>query len=87
MTGNVSAQSGVLFFPVLARLKTKPNGHDFCVADYSSDRIVFHVENRPAEVVALVSSFHPSCIYSVLTTTLSLSSFVSVPLRNLTLLY
>jgi len=47
------SQSGVLFFPVLARLKTKPNGHDFCVADYSPDRIVFHVENKPAELVAL----------------------------------
>jgi hypothetical protein len=47
-----------LFFPVLARLQTKPNGHDFCVADYSPDRIVFHVENKPAEFVALVSSFH-----------------------------
>ncbi|KAF8726422.1 hypothetical protein AX14_007894 [Amanita brunnescens Koide BX004] len=47
------SQAGVLFFPILSNLKTKPNGREFCVADYSQDRIVFHIENGPNDVVAL----------------------------------
>jgi hypothetical protein len=47
------SQPGVLFFPVLARLKTQPNNRDYCVADYSPGRIVFHIENAQNEVVAL----------------------------------
>ena len=54
---DVSAQSGVLFFPDLAKLRTQPNGQDYCVADYSPNRIVFHIENKSSEVVAVVSSF------------------------------
>lgn len=47
------SQAGVLFFPNLSRLQTKPNGRENCVADYAADRIVFHIENGPREVVGL----------------------------------
>ena len=43
--------TGVLYFPNRAKL-TSP-----CVADYSTDRIVFYPKGREAEVIALVSLF------------------------------
>jgi hypothetical protein len=47
-----------LFFTALARLQTKPDGSRNCVAIYSQDNIVFHIEGAVDEVVALVSSSH-----------------------------
>jgi hypothetical protein len=56
---DASGQTGFLFFRLLARLKTQPDGDKHCVADYSSERIVFHIEDEPKDVVALVSPPFP----------------------------
>ncbi|KAI0275512.1 hypothetical protein BGY98DRAFT_992371 [Russula aff. rugulosa BPL654] len=53
---------GFLFFTDLWKLKTKPNGRENCVANYTSDRIVFHIEGKPDDVVARVSPGLP-CPY------------------------
>jgi hypothetical protein len=75
-------RSGIMFFPDLALLKSKPNGSDNCVANYSPDRILFHIENKENEFVALVSSSHVvSFTSSVLTITSSSSSSVSVSVK------
>ena len=47
-----------MFFRDITRLKTQPNNRDYCVANYNSDRIVFHIEKAENEFVALVSSSH-----------------------------
>jgi hypothetical protein len=53
-----------LFFTDLAMLKTKPDGHKYCVASYTSDKIVFHIEGEPDKVVARVSPGFPCpCIF------------------------
>lgn len=64
MTG--SAQPGVLLFRDLARLTTQPDSRRGCqcVADYTSDRMKFYIENEPDNIVALVSRRFPCpCIY------------------------
>jgi len=59
-----SAQLGVLSYTDVAKLHTRPNGSEHCVANYSPDRIVFHIEGKPNEVVAQVSLGFPCpCIY------------------------
>jgi hypothetical protein len=78
----LSAQSGIMFFPNLTRLKSKPDGQRDCVANYSPDRILFHIENAVDEVVAVVSSSHVLAFtFSVLKITLSSSSSVSVSVK------
>ncbi|KAI0275513.1 hypothetical protein BGY98DRAFT_1098835 [Russula aff. rugulosa BPL654] len=49
---NIS-QSGVMFFTDLEKLKTKPNNRENCVANYTKERIVFHIQNAENEFVAL----------------------------------
>ncbi|KAF8726423.1 hypothetical protein AX14_007895 [Amanita brunnescens Koide BX004] len=53
------SQPGVLLFRDLARLTTQPDSRRGCqcVADYTSDRIKFHIENEPDNIVAL---FYPT---------------------------
>jgi hypothetical protein len=77
---DASAQSGFLFFRVLSRLKTQPDGGKHCVANYTSDRVVFHIEGKPDDVVALVSpvSSFRAFTPSILTNTPSCSSSVSL---------
>jgi hypothetical protein len=71
-----------MFFTNLERLKSKPNGRDDCVANYSPDRILFHIESHENEVVALVSSFHVLAFTSSLTISSSSSSSVSVSVKQ-----
>ncbi|KAF8495511.1 hypothetical protein F5888DRAFT_560856 [Russula emetica] len=47
------SQSGIMFFPNMAWLKSKPDGQHYCVANYSPDRILFHIENEENEAVAV----------------------------------
>jgi hypothetical protein len=68
-----------LFFTDQAKLKTKPNNRNNCVANYTKERIVFQIDNEDNEFVALVSSSHALAFTSsVLTITPSSSSSVSV---------
>jgi hypothetical protein len=42
----------------------QPDRREHCVADYSSDRVVFHIEGKQDDVVALVSPAFPfPCTY------------------------
>lgn len=68
-----------MFFNDLARLKTRPNRDDNCVATYSAGGIVFRMENAANEIVARVSSSHVlTFTCPVLTISSSSSSSVSV---------
>jgi hypothetical protein len=72
-----------MFFTDLAKLKTKPNNRENCVANYTKERIVFHIQNAENEFVALVSSSHALAFTSsVLTITSSSSSSVSVSVEE-----
>ncbi|KAF8726424.1 hypothetical protein AX14_007896 [Amanita brunnescens Koide BX004] len=53
------SEPGVLFFRDLARLKDQPYPLGGCMAHYTPDRIKFHIENEPDDVVAVYFPAHP----------------------------
>ena len=80
---DASAEVGILIFTDLSRLKTRPDDRDYCAADYSPDRIVFHIKGVEKDVLAVVSSSHILALTSwVLTLTSSSSSSVSVTVEE-----
>jgi hypothetical protein len=72
-----------MFFPDIMKLKTQPNGRDYCSANYNRERIVFHIEKAEDELIALVSSSRVLALTSsVLTIISSSSSSVSGPVEE-----